>query len=96
MKKDEVVRTISTQTGLPREDVSLALRGFFSVVSTSLVRGEGVYFRGFGSFQTRKRARKIARDIGRNTAILVAARQVPFFKPSKFLLQQVRESGPAT
>ena len=92
VKKEEVVRRIAAQTGLPREDVSLVLRDFFEVVRGSLSEGDEVHFRGFGTFKAKKRAAKVARDIGRNTAVFVEARRVPFFKPAASFSRQVRES----
>ena len=91
MKKDEVVRAISAQTGLPRGDVSLVLDAFVGVVKHAVVDGSSVHFRGFGSFLAKRRAAKIARDIGRNTAVFVEACSVPSFRPSPSFVRQVKE-----
>ena len=42
-----------------------------------------VYLRGFGSFIIKHRAEKTARNISRNTTIIVPAHNIPAFKPSK-------------
>ena len=40
-------------------------------VSGSLAEGNNVYLRGFGSFIVKKRAEKTARNISRNTTIII-------------------------
>ena len=46
-------------------------------------QGDNVYLRGFGSFVVKERAEKTARNISKQTTIIVPARKVPTFKPSK-------------
>ncbi len=48
-----------------------------------MAEGEKVHFRGFGSFVNKKRARKIARNIAQNTALIIEEHYVPSFNPSK-------------
>jgi DNA-binding protein HU-beta len=40
-------------------------------VKNSLVQNNNVYLRGFGSFILKKRARKTARNISKNTTIVI-------------------------
>jgi len=58
-----------------------------------LVEGEGVFIRGFGSFVNKKRAKKIARNISTNTAIILDAHYIPSFKPSKKFIKSVKENN---
>ena len=44
-----------------------------------MVGGENVYVRGFGSFVVKKRAKKTARNISKNTAIIIPEHFVPSF-----------------
>lgn len=53
------------------------------VVKESLGRKENVYLRGFGGFIVKQRAEKTARDISKNTTVIIPACLVPAFKPSK-------------
>ncbi len=59
MRKADVVSGISEKTGIPKVDILVALEAFFKEVKTSLIEGEPVYVRGFGSFVLKKRATKI-------------------------------------
>jgi DNA-binding protein HU-beta len=57
----------------------------------SLTGGSNVYLRGFGSFIVKKRAEKTARNISKNTTVIVPAHNIPSFKPAKEFVAQVKE-----
>lgn len=94
MTKADVINKVSENTGLDKAIVSDVVEQFFDVVKDSMSQGENIYFRGFGSFILKKRARKIARNITKNTAIVIDAHHVPKFKPSKTFIEKVKESIP--
>lgn len=83
MTKAEIVNEISLKTGTDRKEVLQIVEGFMESVKKSLVNGENVYLRGFGSFTLKHRAEKVARNIAMNTTIIVPAHDIPHFKPSK-------------
>ena len=60
-------------------------------VKDSMVAGDEVFLRGFGSFIIKKRAKKVARNISKNTTIVIPAHSVPAFKPAKTFLEAVKE-----
>ncbi len=76
---------------MDRTDVQAAVESFFEVVKENVTDGENIYVRGFGSFVSKKRARKTARDIQKNTAIVIDEHYVPSFKPAKVFVDQVKE-----
>lgn len=92
MRKADLVATISEKTGVPKVDVLVALEMFFKEVKNSLVDGENVYIRGFGSFVIKKRAKKIGRHIKKNEAIEIPEHYIPSFKPAKIFVDQVKEN----
>ena len=92
MTKAEVVSKISEKTGIDKSDVLASLEAFFDVVKETLEDGENIYIRGFGSFINKKRARKVARNISKNTAIIINAHYIPSFKPSKEFVERVKNS----
>ncbi len=92
MIKTDVVNEISKRTGLEKRDVKEVVENFFDIVKTSLINGENVYFRGFGSFTLKKRAQKIGRNITKNTSIVVPEHYIPYFKPSKEFSNKVKTS----
>lgn len=91
MTKADLIREISQQTGIERAIVAQVIEGVMEGIKSSLiVGGEEVYLRGFGSFILKKRAAKTARNISRNTTIIVPEHTIPAFKPSKAFAEKVR------
>lgn len=94
MRKADIVTKVSELTGVAKVDVLVALEAFFKEVKSSLKNGENVYVRGFGSFITKKRAKKIGRNIKKNTAIEIPEHYIPAFKPAKVFVDQVKKGRP--
>lgn len=92
MTKSDVVTSIADKTGIDKADVQITLEAFFSVVKDSMASGENIYVRGFGSFVNKKRAAKVARNISKNTAIMIQEHYVPSFKPSKVFVEKVKSN----
>lgn len=93
MTKADVINEISDKTGIDRPDVQASVEAFFSIVKSSMAEGENIYVRGFGSFVNKKRARKVARNISKNTAIVIDAHYIPSFKPSKMFVEKIKSSS---
>lgn len=92
MTKAEVVQQIAEKTGIDKADVYTTVEAFFSVVKNSMSDGENIYIRGFGSFVNKKRARKVGRNISKNTAMIIDEHYVPSFKPSKVFIEKIKNS----
>ncbi|MEM0938453.1 MAG: HU family DNA-binding protein [Bacteroidota bacterium] len=92
MTKADVINEISDKTGIDKADVQASVEAFFTVVKNNMANGENVYVRGFGSFVNKKRAKKIARNISKNTAIIINEHYVPSFKPSKIFVEKIKKS----
>jgi len=90
MTKAEIIAEIANKTGLEKVDVQETVEAFFKVVKNAMIEGENVYVRGFGSFVVKKRAEKTARNISKNTAIIIPAHFVPSFKPAKAFVEKVK------
>lgn len=87
-----MVTKISESTGIAKVDVLVTLESFFKEVKESLQEGENVYVRGFGSFIVKKRAKKIGRNIKKNTAIEIPEHYIPAFKPAKVFVESVKKA----
>ncbi len=92
MTKADVIAQIADQTGIDKADVQETVEAFFSVIKNSMAEGDNIYVRGFGSFVNKKRARKVARNISKNTAIVIDEHFVPSFKPSKVFIDKIKNS----
>lgn len=92
MTKAEVIQEIANKTGVDKADVSTTVEAFFKVVKNSLCEGQNVYFRNFGSFVVKKRAKKVARIISKNKSIIIPEHYIPAFKPAKSFVEKVKDS----
>ena len=90
MTKSEIVSEISRKTGVEKSEVLKTVEAFMETVKDSLQEGKNVYFRGFGSFVVKERAAKTARNISKNTSIIIPAHNIPFFKPAKTFINKVK------
>ena len=92
MTKADIINNISAQTGLPKKDVSVTVEAFMEELRQSLINKENVYLRGFGSFIVKHRAQKTARNISKNTTMIIPAHDIPFFKPCKDFMEAVAKA----
>ncbi|MGI4887160.1 MAG: HU family DNA-binding protein [Janthinobacterium lividum] len=90
--KAEVIAEISQKTGIEKADVLMTVEAFFKVVKDSMTEGNNIYVRGFGSFVNKKRARKVARNISKNTSLIIEEHYIPSFKPSKTFVAKIKNS----
>lgn len=90
MTKAEIVNNISKKTGIDKATVLTTVEAFMSSVKGSIENGENVYLRGFGSFILKKRAKKTARNISKNTTIIIPEHNIPAFKPAKTFVNSVK------
>lgn len=89
MTKAEIANEIAKSTGIEKAAVLSVIEQFMIVVKDSMADGENVYLRGFGSFIVKERAKKTARNISKNTTIVIPAHKIPAFKPAKVFLEEV-------
>lgn len=92
MRKADVISRVAEKTGVPKVDVLVSLESFFTEVKEALASGENVYIRGFGSFVTKRRARKVGRNIKKNIAIEIPEHHIPAFKPAKIFVDSVKNA----
>lgn len=82
MTKAELVNAISTQTGYDKTTILNIVEASMYCVKKSIVGGEFVFLRGFGTFGIKERKARIARNICAKTSVQVPAHKIPYFKPS--------------
>ena len=90
MTKEDIVNEISKSTGIEKALVLETVEKFMQVVKDSLAEGENVYLRGFGSFIIKTRSEKTARNISKNTTLIIPEHKIPAFKPAKVFMEEVR------
>ena len=92
MTKADIVNEISKNTGIEKITVQKTVEAFMEAVKDSLNTNNNVYLRGFGSFIIKKRAKKTARNISKNTTLIIPAHNIPSFKPAKSFVNKVKVS----
>jgi len=92
MTKADIVNEISKNTGIEKIAVQKAVESFMEIVKDSLSKNRNVYLRGFGSFIVKKRAKKTARNISKNTTIIIPEHFIPSFKPAKTFVSKVKSN----
>jgi len=90
MTKADIVNEIAKNTGIDKATVLTTVEAFMETVKESLAKNENVYLRGFGSFVIKERAEKTARNISKNTTIIIPAHNIPAFKPAKTFVSVVK------
>ena len=92
MTKADIVNEIAKKTGVDKAAGLTTVEAFMDAVKESLItKEENVYLRGFGSFILKKRAQKTARNISKNTTIIIDEHNIPAFKPAKVFVDAVKK-----
>eukprot|EP00828_Plagiopyla_frontata_P046623 TRINITY_DN8347_c0_g1_i1.p2 TRINITY_DN8347_c0_g1~~TRINITY_DN8347_c0_g1_i1.p2 ORF type:complete len:118 (+),score=13.72 TRINITY_DN8347_c0_g1_i1:76-429(+) len=92
MTKADIVNEVSKNTGIEKVTVQKTVEAMMETVKSSLEKGNNVYLRGFGSFIVKKRAQKTARNISKQSTIIIPEHYIPSFKPAKNFITQVKEN----
>ena len=58
-------------------------------IKESILNGEEVTLRGFGTFGLKERKEKVARNITQNTTLIIPAHKVVTFKPAASFEEEV-------
>jgi len=90
MTKQDVVNEVSKSTGIEKVTVSKTIEALMETVRATMAKNQNIYLRGFGTFVVKKRAKKTARNISKNTTVIIPEHFVPTFKPSKELIDKIK------
>ncbi len=91
MTKADIINKIVEKTGLPKKDVAATIDAFMAEIRHGMaVEHENVYLRGFGTFSIKHRAKKTARNISKNTTMVIEAHDIPAFKPAKSFIDTMQ------
>ena len=90
MTKAEIVNEVAKATGVEKAAVQSVVEAAMDSIKASLIKGNPVYLRGFGSFIIKHRAQKAARNIKEETTMTFPAHDITSFKPSKSFVAAVK------
>lgn len=83
MTKADIVSIIASQSGLTKQETETVVDGFIGAVIEALKEGEHIEIRGFGTFNVRKKNKRLARNPRTGEQVMVKEKFVPTFKISK-------------
>lgn len=89
MNKSSLVVEVWERTGVDRADVAAVVGAVLDVVRETVARGERVTLSGFGSFEARRRAARLARNPRTGEPVRVPATVKPVFRPGRAFLEAV-------
>ncbi|MBO7137522.1 MAG: integration host factor subunit beta [Bacteroidaceae bacterium] len=92
MTKIELVKMVAEKTGIDQSTAMVAVEGVIDTLKESLIQKENVYIRGWGTWTLKHRAKKTARNISKNTTLVIPAHDIPYFKPCKDFLEAVAKA----
>lgn len=90
MNKNDLITRISQKSEMTKKDVETVLNGFMDEVTDALVAGEKVQLIVFGTFETRRRAKRSGRNPQTGDIIEIPEANVPAFKAGSRLKEAVK------
>ena len=91
MTKADIINNIAEKTGLPKKDIATTVEAFMGEIRTCMAeQKESVFLRGFGTFTIKHRAKKTARNISKNTTLVIEEHDIPAFKPAKSFVEKMK------
>ncbi len=92
MTKIELVKIVAEKTGVDQTTAMVVVEGVIDTLKESLIKKESVYLRGWGTWTLKHRAEKTARNISKNTTLIIPAHNIPYFKPCKDFMEAVAKA----
>ncbi len=89
MNRSGVISVLKEESNLSRKEAEKITEVFFDIIEETLVKGERVEIRGFGSFTVNEYKSYTGRNPKTGVQIDVPAKKLPFFKVGKELKDRV-------
>ena len=83
MNKSELVAAVQEATQLKKKDAEAAVVAFVDTIKEALKKGEKVQLIGFGTFESKKRPARVARNPRTGEEIKVKASNAPVSRPAR-------------
>jgi integration host factor subunit beta len=93
MRKSKLVERVAAATQESVEDCQKAVDAMFSFIEQAFENGDIVEVRRFGSFRVKQRKERRGRNPKTGIPLIIPAKEVRVFKPSKQLTERVNVSA---
>ncbi|GEM_PF-77044 len=91
MIKTDLIDRVAFRTRLTRKQTAIVVNTFLSSITESLIAGNDVDIRGFGSFRIRHRNARMGLNPKNMEKVYVPSKKVPYFRPGKSLKLKVNK-----
>lgn len=89
MNKSELINAIAAKADTTQAEAGRVLNALLETVTETLQKGDSVTLVGFGSFEVRQRAERLARNLQTGKPMTIPAKKAPAFKAGKGLKEAV-------
>ena len=90
MNKSELIESIAKKAGLTKDAAAKAVNAYTDTVIEALKAGDKLMLAGFGTYEVKTRAARIAHNPRTREEITIPATKVPAFKAGKTLKESVK------
>ncbi len=97
MNKTELTDKLSVKTGMSKAAAKRAIDALFStapregIIASAVAKGDRVQITGFGTFEQRKRKKRMGRNPQTGAAMTIPAAKYPAFVAGKSLKERVQK-----
>ncbi len=91
MNKSELIKALADETNIPMEESVLVVSTFVDCMKESLLAGERVEIRGFGSFKVKEYEGYTGRNPKTGDSVDVKPKRLPFFRAGKELKEYLNQ-----
>ena len=85
MNKAEFITAVAATAGITKKDATVAVNAALETITETLAKGESIQFVGFGAFNVKDRAARIATVPGTDKKVNFPACKAVSFKPGSEL-----------
>ncbi len=89
MNKGELITALVAKTQVNKKNAEAVLNATLETISEAMAKGDKVQLIGFGTFDVKSRAARVARNPRTGAELKIAASKAPAFKPGKALKDKV-------
>ncbi|MDR1659246.1 MAG: integration host factor subunit beta [Desulfovibrio sp.] len=91
MNKSELIKTLADETNISLDDATMAVNTFVESMKKSLLAGDRIEIRGFGSFKIKEYGGYSGRNPKTGEKISVVPKRLTFFRAGKELKEFINQ-----
>jgi len=92
MTKSDLVDKLTTKTNMTKKKIEAVVNCVFDTMTASLVKGDRIEIRGFGSWHVKDYKTYTGRNPKTGASVVVPEKKLPFFKVGKDLKKRIDDS----